>query len=233
MRWDSESEAPVISAVVLAAGLSARMGRPKLLLPYGEHTVVEQVVSVLLASPADEVLVVTGHERAAVERALAGWPVRAVFNPGYAAGEMLSSVQVGLAAAAPQSRAALLAVGDMPAVEAGVVAQLVAAYRNLPESLVLPAPAAQTQASEAKDQLSGRSPDDYVYIPSYRMRAGHPVLVPRSYWPAILALPRGASLRSVWQAEGSRIHWVTVDTPSVLRDMDTPADYDRELRLRK
>jgi molybdenum cofactor cytidylyltransferase len=207
----------VISAIVLAAGLSARMGRPKLLLPYGEHTVVEQVVSVLLASPADEVLVVTGHERAAVERALAGWPVRAVFNPDYAAGEMLSSVQVGLAAAAPASRAALLAVGDMPAVEAGVVAQLVAAYRNLPESSV----------------LSGRSPDDYVYIPSYQMRAGHPVLVPRSYWPAILALPRGASLRSVWQAEGSRIHWVTVDTPSVLRDMDTPADYERELRLRK
>jgi molybdenum cofactor cytidylyltransferase len=207
----------VISAVVLAAGLSARMGRPKLLLPYGERTVVEQVVSVLLASPVDEVLAVTGRERAAVERALAGWPVRAVFNPDYATGEMLSSVQVGLAAAAPESRAALLAVGDMPAVEAGVVAQLVAAYTNLPES----------------SELSGRSSDDYVYIPSYQMRAGHPVLVPRSYWPAILALPRGASLRSAWQAEGSRIHWVTVDTPSVLRDMDTPADYERELRLRK
>jgi len=195
----------VISAIVLAAGLSARMGRPKLLLPYGERTVVEQVVSVLLASPSGEVLVVTGHEREAVERALAGWPVRAVFNPDYATGEMLSSVQVGLGAASAESRAALLAVGDMPAVEAGVVAQLVAAYRT----------------------------DDYVYIPSYQMRAGHPVLVPRSYWPAILALPRGASLRSVWQAEGSRIHWVTVDTPSVLRDMDTPADYEQELRLRK
>ncbi len=198
----------MISAIVLAAGLSARMGRPKLLLPYGEHTVVEQVVSVLLASPADEVLVVTGHARQAVERALAGWPALAVFNPDYAAGEMLSSVQVGLKAAAPASRAALLAVGDMPAIEAGVVAQLVAAY-------------------------IGSSSDDYVYIPSYQMRAGHPVLVPRSYWPAILALPRGASLRSVWQAEGSRIHWVTVDTPSVLRDMDTPEDYERELRLRR
>jgi molybdenum cofactor cytidylyltransferase len=207
----------VISAVVLAAGLSARMGRPKLLLPYGERTVIEQVVSMLLSSPADEVLVVTGHEREAVELALAGWPVRAVFNPDYAAGEMLSSVQVGLEAAVPASRAALLAVGDMPAVEAGVVAQLVAAYRSLPES----------------PQPSGRCSDDCVYIPSYRMRAGHPVLVPRSYWPAILALPRGASLRSAWQAEGSRIHWVTVDTPSVLRDMDTPTDYERELRLRK
>ncbi len=197
----------MISAIVLAAGLSTRMGRPKLLLPYGERTVVEQVVSVLLASPADEVLVVTGHEREAVERALAGWPVRAVFNPDYAAGEMLSSVQVGLGAASAESRAALLAVGDMPAVEAGVVAQLVAAYRA--------------------------AGDACVYIPSYHMRAGHPVLVPRTYWPAILGLPRGASLRSVWQAEGSRIHWVTVDTPSVLRDMDTPADYERELRMRK
>ena len=196
----------MISAVVLAAGLSTRMGRPKLLLPYGERSVIEQVVSVLLASPADEVLVVTGHEREAVEQALAGWPVLAVFNPDYAAGEMLSSVQVGLEAAAPESRAALLAAGDMPAIEAGVVAQLVVAYRA--------------------------AGDDCVYIPSYRMRAGHPVLVPRSYWPAILALPRGANLRSVWQAEGSRIHWVTVDAPSVLHDMDTPADYERELRLR-
>ena len=224
----------MISAIVLAAGLSARMGRPKLLLPYGERTVVEQVVSVLLASPSGEVLVVTGHEREAVERALAGWPVRAVFNPDYATGEMLSSVQVGLGAASAESRAALLAVGDMPAVEVGVVAQLVAAYTNLPESPVLPAPASPCgPGSEAKDPLSGRCSDDYVYIPSYQMRAGHPVLVPRSYWLAILALPRGASLRSVWQAEGSRIQWVTVDTPSVLRDMDTPADYERELRLRR
>ncbi len=199
-------ECRVISAVVLAAGLSARMGRPKLLLPYGEHTVVEQVISVLLSSPADEVLVVTGHEREAVESALSGWSVRTVFNSDYAAGEMLSSVQVGLEAVAAESRAALLAVGDMPAVEPGVVAQLLAAYRI--------------------------ARDTCVYIPSYRMRAGHPILVPRSYWPAILALPRGASLRSLWQAEGSRIHWVTVDTPSVLRDIDTPADYERELRLR-
>ncbi len=224
----------MFSAVVLAAGLSARMGRPKLLLPYGERTVVEQVVSVLLASPADEVLVVTGHERAAVEQALAGWPVQAVFNPDYAAGEMLSSVQVGLEAAAPESRAALLAVGDMPAIEADVVAQLVAAYKNLPESRSLSAlPGPRGVAGAGGTGLSGRYSDDYVYVPSYQMRAGHPVLVPRAYWPAILALPRGANLRSVWQAEGSRIHWVTVDTPSVLRDMDTPEAYERELRLRK
>jgi molybdenum cofactor cytidylyltransferase len=197
----------VISAVVLAAGLSTRMGRLKQLLPYGEHTVIEQVVSVLLASPVDEVLVVTGHERGAMETALAQWPVRTVFNPDYAQGEMLSSVQAGLQAVAAGSQAALLAVGDMPAIQEDVVTRLIQAHRT--------------------------GGDDHVYIPSYQMRAGHPVLVPRPYWKAILSLPRGENLRSVLRVKDTHVQWVVVDTPSVLRDMDTPADYQRELELRQ
>jgi molybdenum cofactor cytidylyltransferase len=196
----------MISAIVLAAGLSTRMERLKQLLPYGEHTVVEQVVSALLASPVDEVLVVTGHERAAVEATLARWAVGTVYNPDYAAGEMLSSVQAGLRALSPESQAALLAVGDMPAIESDVVAQLVQAYHG--------------------------AGDDFVYIPSYRMRAGHPVLVPRPFWSAIMSLAKDDNLRSVLRAEGTHVQWVVVDTPSVLRDMDTPADYRRELKLR-
>ncbi len=196
----------MISAVVLAAGLSTRMKRLKQLLPYGEHTVVEQIVSVLLASPVDEVLVVTGHQRAAVEATLANWPVRTVFNPYYAEEDMLSSVQIGLRAA-DKSQATLLVLGDMPAIEEGVVAQLVQSY-----------------------QASG---DNFVYIPSYQMQAGHPVLVPHPYWEAILNLSTGDSLRSVLRAKNTQVRWVVVDTSSVLRDMDTPADYDRELALRK
>jgi len=195
----------VISAIVVAAGLSTRMGRPKQLLPYAEHTVIEQVVSVLLDSPVDEVLVVTGYEREAVETALAKWRVRTVFNADYAEGEMLSSVQVGLRAIAAEGQAALLAVGDMPAIQGDVVAQLIQAYRA--------------------------AGDDSVYIPSYQMRAGHPVLVPRPYWGAIVSLPKGDTLRSVLRAESTLVGWVVVDTPSVLRDMDTPADYRRELNL--
>ncbi len=196
----------MISAVILAAGLSTRMGRLKLLLPYGEHTVVEQIASVLLASPVDEVLAVTGYKRAAVEATLAKWPVQTVYNPHYADREILSSVQAGLRAISDDSEAALLVAGDMPGIEGGVVAQLVQAYRT--------------------------TGDDFVYIPSYQMRAGHPVLVPRFYWPAILALAAGDTLRSVLRAESTRVQWVVVDTPSVLRDMDTPADYERELELR-
>jgi molybdenum cofactor cytidylyltransferase len=195
----------MISAIVLAAGLSTRMGRLKQLLPYGEHTVIEQVVSVLLATSVAEVLVITGHERAAVETALARWPVRAVFNPRYADAEMLSSVQVGLRAVAAASQAALLALGDMPALEGHVIRKLIRAYR--------------------------RTDGAAVCIPSYQKRAGHPVLVPRAYWPPVLALPASASLRSVLRAKQTRMEWVVVDRPSVLRDMDTPQDYERELRL--
>jgi molybdenum cofactor cytidylyltransferase len=193
----------LISAVVLAAGMSARMGRLKQLLPYGNHTVVEQVIATLLSAPVHEILVVTGHERARVEGALAGWPVRTVFNPAYAAGEMLSSVQVGLRSVAMDSRAALLVLGDMPTLESQVVRQLVEAYR-------------------AAD-------DAAVYIPSYQMRAGHPVLVPRSFWDAILRLPSDANVRSVLRAQETPVVWVEVSTPSVLRDMDTPEDYQRAL----
>jgi molybdenum cofactor cytidylyltransferase len=193
----------VISAVVLAAGMSTRMKRLKQLLPYGKHTVIEQVASVLLASSVDEVLVVTGHQRSAVEAALAKWPVQTVFNPYYAQGEMLSSAQAGLRALAAESQAALLAVGDMPAIEADVVDQLIQAYHS-----------------------TGNS---FVYIPSYQMQAGHPVLVPRPFWQAILSLPAVDNLRSVLRAKNTHVHWVVVDTPSVLRDVDTPADYEREL----
>jgi molybdenum cofactor cytidylyltransferase len=195
----------MISAIVLAAGLSTRMGRLKQLLPYGEHTVIEQVVSVLLATSMDEVLVITGHERAAVETVVARWPVRTVFNPHYADGEMLSSVQAGLRAVAAESQAALLALGDMPALEGHVVRKLIRAYLKTDGAAVC--------------------------IPSYRMRAGHPVLVPRAYWSPVLALPARASLRSVLRAKETRVEWVVVDTPWVLRDMDTPGDYERELRM--
>jgi molybdenum cofactor cytidylyltransferase len=197
----------MISAIVLAAGLSTRMKRPKQLLPYGQHTVIEQIVSVLLAAFVDEVLVVTGHERGAVEAALAKWPVQTAFNPDYAEQEMLSSVQVGLRALPVTSQMALLAVGDMPAIQTDVVNELVRAYRQ--------------------------GEDDAVYIPSYKMRAGHPILVPRPFWGAILSLPADETLRSVLRAKSTQVRWVVVDTPSVLRDMDTPEDYERELGLRE
>src|SRR5947207_5164734 len=98
----------MITAIVLAAGESRRMGRLKPLLPFGPRTVIETVVASLSASRAGEILVVTGHRSEEVEAALAQAPARVVRNPDYRRG-MLSSVQCGVAAAAPDTTWFLIA----------------------------------------------------------------------------------------------------------------------------
>lgn len=193
----------MISALVLAAGRSTRMGQLKQLLPFGRHTIIEQVVTTLLAAPVDEVVVVTGCEQARVSAVLDVYPVRCVFNPDSAAGEMISSVQVGLHALGPDVTAALLAVGDQPQIEVRVIEQVLAAWRS--------------------------GPADRIVIPSYQMRRGHPTCLPRAVWPAVWALGWQDSLRSLWRDFASQIEHIVVDTPSILGDLDTPDDYQQLL----
>jgi molybdenum cofactor cytidylyltransferase len=192
-----------ISAIVVAAGFSTRMGQPKQLLPYAGHTVIEQIVSVLLQCPLAEIVVVTGHERQAIEATLAGWPVRTVFNPDYEQGEMLSSVQRGLAKLETNIAAALIVLSDQPQIEAPVVQWLIDAYHTEPGPLI---------------------------IPSFQMRRGHPILIDRACWPEILALDWDQTLRAVIKTYAHQINYVVVETDSVLRDIDTPEAYRQALQ---
>jgi molybdenum cofactor cytidylyltransferase len=219
----------MIAAVVLAAGLSRRMGTFKLLLPWrGSSTVISQVVLTLKVAGLTEIVVVTGHRAEEVAREVAATSARTVFNPHYVEGEMLSSIQAGLAAlqvpsqcwnvgtAYPQPgeglvdrnagraevEAALLCLGDQPQIQVATV-----------------------QAILAAGETSGWN---RILVPSYHMHAGHPILLPRSLWAATLALPLGGTLHDVLNAHQELIEYVMVDTPSVLADLDTPADYDRE-----
>jgi molybdenum cofactor cytidylyltransferase len=189
------------SAIVPAAGLSTRMGGalPKPLLPWGASTVIGTVVSTLLAAGLAEVIVVTGHQREAVEAALAGSAARCVYNPAYAGGEMLSSIQAGLAAADPASAGALLALADQPQMQLAVVQQVLRAF-----------------------EASG---GQALVIPSHALRRGHPILLPRRLWDEVLALPAGDTLRRAIQRHAAAIRYVEVDTASVLADLDTPEQY--------
>ena len=123
-----------ISIIVLAAGESHRMGRPKLLLPWGKTTVLGQVVETFAAGLASvqgtgaggsigewEIIVVTGGASRQIEALVAelniGFPLRAVYNPGYSEGGMLSSIQVGLRSLRSNSMAALIGLGDQPQIQ--------------------------------------------------------------------------------------------------------------------
>ena len=173
------------------------MGRFKLMLPWGDRTVVSQVVATLEAAGLAEIVVVTGHRAAEVEAALTGSSARCVHNPDYASGEMFSSIQAGLRALADEPEAVLLCLGDQPQMQVDTVRQVLT--------------------------MGAATGWGQIVIPSYQMHGGHPILLPAWLWPEILA--GEGPLRAVLAAQRGRIRYLNVDTPSVLADLDTPADY--------
>ena len=187
----------MISAIILAAGQSKRMGQPKMLLPWGNTTVLEKVIATFKVADVEDILVVTGGDRDAVE-SLVGGSAQIIFNPNYAKGEMLSSVQVGLVGLKPGAEAALIGLGDQPQVRERSVRSVLKAYRNSGASLV---------------------------VPSFQMRRGHPWLVARVHWDEILEMRSPASLRDFLNRHADEIHYVELHHESVLQDLDTPGDY--------
>jgi len=193
-----------IAAILLAAGLSSRMGRPKLLLPWGATTVLGQVVSTFALAGMEKIIVVTGGARKQIEGLVAelakDFPVRAVYNPQYSHGEMLSSIQAGLAALDSQTRAALIGLGDQPQVREETVRLICAAFVQVKSPLV---------------------------IPRFQNRRGHPWLAARPLWPKILALTAPTTPRQYLNTYTGQVEYVAADQ-SILQDLDTPEDYARQ-----
>jgi molybdenum cofactor cytidylyltransferase len=189
-----------VAGLVLAAGKSRRMGRPKMTLPWGDSTIIGHVVRTLLQAGLSPVIVVTGGGQADVEAALKDLPVVIVFNPEFDAGGMISSVHAGLRALGQAVSAALIVLGDQPQIQASVVQALLQEYENTAASLI---------------------------VPSYAMRRGHPWLVDRPLWPDILALQYPLTLRDFLDERSSQIHYLSVDSASVIQDIDTPEQYEQ------
>jgi molybdenum cofactor cytidylyltransferase len=190
----------MISAIILAAGQSRRMGRPKMLLPWGNRTVIEHVVATFLKAGVDEIVIVTGAEQERVEKAIAGYPVRAAHNRDYATGEMLSSLQCGLRELPAQMQAALIGLGDQPQVREESIRAICDAYLNRPSKLI---------------------------VPSFQRKRGHPWLMARPLWDEILALRPPETPRDFLNNHAGDILYVNMATPTILADLDTPEDYGK------
>ncbi len=190
----------MISAVVLAGGESKRMGQPKMLLSWGGSTVLEHVIGILKDGGVDEILVVTGAGRAAVESLCAAQNVRTAFNAGFSQNEMLGSLQTGLRAMTESTEAALVTLGDQPQIQAETARAVVAAWKQSKSPLV---------------------------VPSYRQHRGHPWVLGRSLWNEVLGMQAPESPREFLNRHSSDIHYVVVDSPTVLQDIDTPEDYQQ------
>jgi molybdenum cofactor cytidylyltransferase len=127
----------LIWAVVLAAGESRRMGRPKLLLPYGSATIIETVVRNVTASRVDRTLVVLGARREEVEEKIRNFAAKKVFNREFRNG-MFSSVLCGLGSLPRSARAAVLVLADQPGIPAEVIDSLIDSFLREKKGLVIP-----------------------------------------------------------------------------------------------
>ncbi len=182
---------------MLAAGLSSRMGRNKLLLELGGEPLVRRAVRTALGAGLGPVLVVTGHQREGIEAALAGLACTPVFNPDYARG-MNTSLRAGFRAVPDACAGAVVLLGDMPFIEREHVARLCEAFR----------------AGSAKIVLS-----------RFGGVTAPPILYGAGAFDALRALPDDAPGKSV--IEMYRSETAAVEQPAAaLRDLDLPADVE-------
>ncbi|HSE05785.1 MAG TPA: nucleotidyltransferase family protein, partial [Methylomirabilota bacterium] len=121
----------MIAAVVLAAGLSRRMGQAKLLMPVGGRAIIRHAVESVLAGGVDSVWVVSGPDVEPLEGALAGLDVQLVVNPAPEEGQA-GSLRVGIAALPASVDAAVVALGDQPWLAPAIIPALLAARRPSP-----------------------------------------------------------------------------------------------------
>lgn len=190
----------MISAIILAAGESKRMGQPKMLLPWGDRTVIEHVVTTFLKAGVEDIVVVTGGAREQVEKALEQYPVRKIHNPNYPTGEMLSSIQCGIREMHEGTQAVLIGLGDQPQVQEQSVRAICDTYKATASTLI---------------------------VPSFQRKRGHPWLVTRLLWNELLTLKPHQTPRDFLNNYADRIWYVNLDTPTILADMDTPEDYEQ------
>ena len=187
-----------VAGIVLAAGASTRMGRNKLLLTLGGQALVRRAASCATDAGLDPVIVVLGHEAAAVSEELRGLPCRRVVNPDHREG-MSSSLRAGIAALPADAAAAVVVLADMPLVTADMLATLVERYR-------------------ARDAPLVASAYGGVIAP--------PILYDRTLFSELLTLDGDGCGKRVVRRH--RDEAIIIDWPAAhLADLDTPDDYER------
>ncbi|MEN4013191.1 MAG: nucleotidyltransferase family protein [Chloroflexota bacterium] len=191
-----------VVAIVLAAGLSTRMNAPKMLLPWGESTVLQTVLSTLRAGGIEKMVVVLGAAEKEIHRLLneTPLPISRVTNPNFANGEMSDSLKIGVGSVSVENRAVLIALGDQPQIEAATVQAILERFQSEGSRLI---------------------------VPSFNMRRGHPWLVEKSLWSDLNMLSPNFTMRDFFRKYNAEIDYLVVDTPSILQDLDTPEDYAR------
>jgi len=188
-----------IGAVILAAGMSSRMGETKQLLRLGEHTLLDQVLANVRASGVDEIVLVLGHAAEKIMDSVTGENVKIAINRAYREG-MGTSLRTGLSALPSGIDAALIVLADQPFVRPATLKQLMDQYRE----------------SNAQ-----------IVIPMYKGFRGNPVLLDHSVFPEVMALNGDIGCRAVFGNHLEGIVKVSVEDLGILLDLDSKDDLEK------
>ena len=194
----------MISAIVLAAGESKRMGQTKQLLEWKGRTILQRVLENLSSSRVDEVILVLGNEAEKILQKVDTPKVKVVINKNYKEG-MITSIQEGLTNLDDKVEAFFIVLADQPAVGPEVFDRLISEFR-------------------------GVTPQKSIILPAFRGRRGHPALFSVKYREEALHIEGDVGFRQVLQEHPQEIHTVEMDTDSILQDIDTPEDYRKQLK---
>ncbi|HEX2970541.1 MAG TPA: nucleotidyltransferase family protein [Bacteroidales bacterium] len=190
-----------IAAIILAAGESKRMGRPKMLLPFRGRTIIETVVKNIKDSGIENILAVTGAEREITANLLNQNSVNFCINNNYREG-MLSSVICGIRNISGDPEAIFIFPGDQPLISPVTIKSMISNYRT----------------SEFG-----------IFIPVFKGRRGHPLLIDRHYMMEVEKLNTEEGLRALAIMHPDDVSEVETNDPGILKDFDTYDDYLREI----
>jgi molybdenum cofactor cytidylyltransferase len=192
-------KAPAVDGVILAAGLSSRMERPKPLLNVGAMTFLERAVATLRVAGCRRTYVVVNANDDDTCQAASGLGVDVVMNE-YPESEPIDSLRLVLEQLPDDAAAVLVLPVDLPLIAEETVTAIVRSFRENPGPLILP---------------------------FHNGVAGHPVLIGRDLFGDIMTRPFDEGLRSLIMESARTLREVKVVDPGILIDIDTPDDYWR------
>lgn len=190
-----------IWAIILAAGASTRMKQQKLLLPFNGKTIIETVVENVARSVNSNIMVVLGSHHEQIQEQIVNYPVKFCVNENYMSG-MLSSAICGFRALPFEAKAALIFLADQPQIPPQVTDLVIKAWIQ-----------------------SGKG----IVMPTFNGRRGHPVLIETRYKAEIEHLDPEKGLRTLSEKFKDDVYEVECIIPEILRDIDTPEEYQYEI----
>jgi molybdenum cofactor cytidylyltransferase len=190
----------MVSAIILSAGASGRMGSPKALLKIGKKTFLQHIIEILTNQSIKQIHVVLGADADEIKPSIAGLSVNVIVNYQWQNGQ-LSSLIAGLDAIhETQATGVLVWPVDHPIVSGIVINEMINAFENHPDTII---------------------------IPKYDERRGHPVIFPQSIFNDLRSAPLNEGARSVVRGNEDMVYEVDTGEEGILINIDTPEYYEK------